>query len=121
MRVPFLRSSPAVRSTSNTSKRRVFLAGLLGGVDTAAGSLAFANFLSPRTQWGRSSTVSEPSKARQCFFHYFVLKLRHPPRRCHVAAGGPARVGRSPLHQPGAALQYSGVSRQPAAGSAAVA
>ncbi len=27
-----------------------------------------------------------------------------------MAAGGPARAGRSRLHQPGAALQYSGVS-----------
>src|SRR5271165_7092990 len=40
MRLPFLRSSPAARSTSNTAKRKVLLAGVLGGVDTTAGSLA---------------------------------------------------------------------------------
>ena len=101
MRVPFLRSSPAARSTSNTAKRRAFLAGLLGGVDTAAGSLAFANFLSPRTQWGRVFDPSKASKARQCFFDNFVRKLRH---LCRGVATWlllvPAPARRSRLHQP---------------------
>src|SRR5258708_27327709 len=58
MRVPFLRSSPAARSTSKTEKRRIFLAGLLEGIDTAARSLASANFLPSPTVWGR---VFDPS------------------------------------------------------------
>src|SRR5580704_19399045 len=58
MRVPFLRSSPAARSTSKTAKRRIFLAGLLEGIDTAARSLASANFLPSPTVWGR---VFDPS------------------------------------------------------------
>src|SRR3979490_462835 len=59
MRVPFLRSSPAARSTSKTAKRRIFLAGLLDGIDTAAGSLASANFLPTPTVWGFSRPVAQ--------------------------------------------------------------
>src|SRR5712691_2093976 len=62
MRVPFLRSSPAARSTSKTAKRRIFLAGLLDGIDTAAGSLASANFLTSRTVWGRVGACPERSR-----------------------------------------------------------
>src|SRR6266853_315398 len=58
MRVPFLRSSPAARSTSKTVKRRIFLAGLLEGIDTAARSLASGNFLPSPTVSGR---VFDPS------------------------------------------------------------
>src|SRR5258705_3448080 len=55
MRLPFLRNSPAARSTSNIAKRKVFPAGLLGGLDTAGGSLALRE--SPRTTWGQSPTA----------------------------------------------------------------
>src|SRR5258707_6788107 len=97
MRVPFLRSSPAVRSSSNTSKRRVFLAGLVGGVDPAAGSLAFANFLPPRTQWGRSSTRPRRAKPGSVSSTTFVLKLSHPPRRYNTPVSA---VSPQPDQQP---------------------
>src|SRR5579862_3343812 len=62
MRVPFLRNSPAARSTSKTPKRKVFLAGLLAGIDTAAGSLASALIRPGRRYNTFVSAASPPSQ-----------------------------------------------------------
>src|SRR5882724_8904074 len=101
MRVPFLRSSPAARSTSKTAKRRIFLAGLLHGIDTAEGSLASANFLPSPTVWGRVfvGTGLRPvrsSEARAGFSRPVVQRIS--PWYPHVASDGSRRAGRSRLH-----------------------
>ena len=55
--MPSLRNSPAIRSTSKVAKRMIFRAELPGGVDTAAGSLAFQELL-------RGSVARAPPPAR---------------------------------------------------------
>src|SRR5580765_6340854 len=129
MRLPFLRSSPAARSTSKIPKRRILLAGLLGGVDTAPGSLASANFLSPRTVWGRveacperspkASVEAERSPAGLFAVRHDLPNWRHLCRGVAAAWAGRRRVPTGYKVAPSEpALQCSGVCRQPTAGSA---